>query len=60
MMTHYKNPGIYIAVTYIVFWLGILLTGGIYLLSKNDMVMTLGTILLSWVPTIVILIFLIN
>lgn len=57
MMTHYKNPGIYIAVTYIVFWLGILLTGGIYLLSKNDMVMTLGTILLSWVPTIVILIF---
>lgn len=57
MMTHYKNPGIYIAVTYIVFWLGILLTGGIYLLSKNDMVMTLGTILLSWVPTIVVLIF---
>ena len=43
MMTHYKNPSIYIAVTYIVFWLGILLTGGIYLLSKNDMVMTLGT-----------------
>ena len=49
MVTHHKNPGLYIAVTYIVFWLGILLTGGIYLLSKNDMVMTLGTILLSWV-----------
>lgn len=57
MMTHYKNLRIYIAVTYIVFWLGILLTGGIYLLSQNDMVMTLGTILLSWVPTIVVLIF---
>ena len=38
MMTHYKNPGIYIAVTYIVFWLGILLTGGIYLLLlKNNL-----------------------
>lgn len=56
MMSHHKNPGIYIAVTYIVFWMGILLTGGIYLLSKNDMVMTLGSILLSWVPTIVVLI----
>lgn len=57
MTTHYKNPRIYIIVTYVVFWLGIFLTGGIYILSKNDVVMTLGTILLSWVPTIVVLIF---
>lgn len=46
----------YVAVTYLVFWLGILLIGAVYLLSNNDIVMTLGSILLSWTPTVVLLI----
>lgn len=45
----------YIIMTYIIFWVGILITGLVYLLSENNMVMTVGNILLSWVPTIVLL-----
>jgi membrane protease YdiL (CAAX protease family) len=46
----------YIATTYIVFWIGILLVGSIFLLVNNDLITDIGTIPLSWVPTIVLLI----
>lgn len=46
----------YIATTYIVFWIGVLLVGGIFLLTNNDLVASVGTIPLSWIPTIILLI----
>ena len=46
----------YIVVTYVVFWLGILLLGGIYLLTKSDLFMNIAIVLLSWTPTFVLLI----
>ena len=46
----------YIIVTYIAFWLGILFLGGIYLLTNNDLFMNFAIVLLSWTPTLVLLI----
>ena len=46
----------YIIVTYIAFWLGILFFGGIYLLTNNELFMSFAIILLSWTPTLVLLI----
>jgi membrane protease YdiL (CAAX protease family) len=46
----------YIIVTYIAFWLGILFFGGIYLLTNNDLCMNFAIVLLSWTPTLVLLI----
>jgi len=46
----------YIAVTYAAFWLGILLIGAVYLMTENDVIMALGSTLLSWTPTAVLLI----
>ena len=46
----------YSLITYISFWLGILLVGAAYLLTNNDLLMRISTIPLSWIPTIVLLI----
>ncbi len=46
----------YSLITYISFWLGILLVGATYLLTNNDLLMRISTIPLSWIPTIVLLI----
>ena len=44
----------YVIWTYAVFWIGILFAVGLYLLSNSELVMSLSTIPLSWVPTIVL------
>ena len=46
----------YIVSTYVVFWLGILLLGGIYLLTNSDLFMEFAIVFLSWIPTFVLLI----
>lgn len=46
----------YIVSTYVVFWLGILLLGGIYLLTNSDLFMDFAIVFLSWTPTFVLLI----
>jgi hypothetical protein len=44
----------YVIWTYAVFWIGILIAAGLYLLSNSELVMSLSTIPLSWIPTIVL------
>ena len=44
----------YVIWTYAVFWIGILIATGLYLLSNSELVMSLSTIPLSWIPTIVL------
>ena len=44
----------YIVSTYVVFWLGILLLGGIYLLTNSDLFMDFAIVFLSWTPTFVL------
>ena len=59
MISNVKNKNYtfrYIVATYIVFWLGILILGGLYLLLKNDIILDLSLVVLSWTPTIVLLI----
>ena len=44
----------YVIWTYAVFWIGILFAVGLYLLSNSELLMSLSTIPLSWIPTIVL------
>jgi membrane protease YdiL (CAAX protease family) len=46
----------YSLITYLTFWIGILLVGVIYLSTNNDLLMRISTIPLSWIPTIVLLV----
>lgn len=46
----------YSLITYLTFWIGILLVGVIYLLTNNESLMRILTIPLSWIPTIVLLV----
>ena len=46
----------YSLITYLTFWIGILLVGVIYLLTNNELLMRILTIPLSWIPTIVLLV----
>jgi membrane protease YdiL (CAAX protease family) len=47
----------YVIITYLVFWLAILLVGGAFLLSKqNSTVMNWGSAVASWVPTIILMV----
>ncbi len=46
----------YVVATYIAFWIGILLAAGIYLLTNSDLFMKIATVVLSWIPTLVLLV----
>ena len=46
----------YITLTYIAFWLGVLIIGGLFLLTNASWLTDFATIPLSWIPTIVLLV----